>query len=79
MAATTDYATLYRELEARWPAIATTVLVLLAVLVLPRLLRPDPLAGIPVVGDGHKAFMKKGGWAIYTEGYNKVSVHDVAG
>lgn len=66
------YSELYRELETRWPIVATTALVLVAALVLPGLLRRDPLAGVPVIGDGQKNFMKGGGWKLYVEGYNKV-------
>lgn len=72
IAVATDYSKLYQELEERWPIVATTAILLVAAFVLPELIRRDPLAGIPVVGGGRKGFMKKGGWTIYTEGYNKV-------
>lgn len=71
MATSIDYQTLYQELEARWPVVAITAVTLLAALIVPGLLKNDPLASIPEVGRGQKDFMKRGGWQVYTEGYNK--------
>lgn len=71
MASSLNYETLYHELETRWPVIAITAVTLLAALIVPGLLKDDPLASIPQVGGGQKDFMKRGGWQVYTEGYNK--------
>lgn len=71
MASSMDYQNLYHELESRWPVIAITAVTVLAALIVPGLLKDDPLASIPEVGSGQKEFMKRGGWEVYTEGYNK--------
>lgn len=68
----TVYSTLYHELETRWPILAATAVTLLAALVLPGLFRPNPLADVPIIGDGRKNFMNGGGWKLYIDGYNKV-------
>lgn len=71
MTSTGRYDALLADLANRWPVVAATALVLVAALVLPLLLRKNPLAAIPAVKGGRIRWVRQG-WAMYIEGYNKV-------
>lgn len=68
---------IHDEIAARWPCAATTAVVLLTGFVLRRLLAPDTLAGIPIVGEGsaeqrRKFFISGRSKELYYEGKKKV-------
>ncbi|ROT43005.1 cytochrome P450 [Sodiomyces alkalinus F11] len=61
---------------AHWPAVAASISAVAVALVLQWLFRPDPLATVPVVGEGNKAsrrkqFVSGQANALYSEGYKK--------
>ncbi|KAL2760205.1 hypothetical protein ACRALDRAFT_2038897 [Sodiomyces alcalophilus JCM 7366] len=61
---------------AHWPAVAVSIITVSVALVLQWLLRADPLATVPVVGEGNKAsrrkqFVSGRASALYSEGYRK--------
>lgn len=64
------------EVSSRWPIVASGLAVVLVVFFLPAFLKPDPLAGIPVVGKGlmgvRRKFLSGCLWDVYQEGYDKV-------
>ncbi|KXJ94825.1 cytochrome P450 [Microdochium bolleyi] len=69
--------TLAQELVERWPYAASATAALVAGLLAQYLLKPDPLAGIPIVGKGgvhqrRKFFMSGRARELYFEGYQKV-------
>lgn len=74
MSNTHIYNVFLAELEKRWPVLTTVLLLLVVVGLSKPSSSKKGLENIPIVGKGHRDFMKRGGFAIYAEGYKKVSI-----
>lgn len=67
------------DVMGHWPTVAASIATVTIAVVLQWFLRADPLAKVPVVGEGNEAdrrkqFVSGQATALYTEGYRRVGL-----